>query len=214
VIGEETVSVNYSSELGCSAWQQTWLTIKVLSVPVNLEVQNVTVAVGQTRCFDATQTITVAGSGTTFLIQPGGNATFIAGQNILYLPGTRVEPGGYMLGYIAPNGPWCGAQGPMIPNAEVLMTNDELPMTNEEGNGWFKVYPNPTDGKFTVEYTGKTEPGRITVEIYGMKGDKILTESFFGECRHEFTLDGRPTGIYLIRIVTDEITKTVRILKR
>ena len=212
--GEETVSVNYSNEQGCSAWQQTSRAVTVLSVPVILEVQNVTVTGGQIRCYDAIQTITVAGNGTTFLEHGGGSATFIAGQNILYLPGTRVETGGYMHGIIAPNGPFCGMLAPSIANTEVLMTNDKLPMTNEEGNGWFKVYPNPTDGKFTVEYTGKTQPGRITVEIYGMNGDKILSEAFHEERFHEFTLNGRPIGIYLIRMVTDGTTSTVRILKR
>ncbi|MEI7727628.1 MAG: hypothetical protein WCK09_21145, partial [Bacteroidota bacterium] len=69
---------------------------------------------GEITCYDATQTITVAGGGTTFTISDGGQATMIAGQNILYLPGTTVVSGGYMLGKIAPNGPYCGQQAPSI----------------------------------------------------------------------------------------------------
>jgi len=206
--------VNYNNEYGCSAWQQTMLVVTVLSVPVNLTVQNLTIADGQTRCFDATQTITVAGSGTTFLVQSGGSATFIAGQNILYLPGTKVEAGGYMHGYIAPGGPWCGLQPQTIPNTEIQFAVDDLRFTTDLNKEGFRVYPNPTDGKFTVEYMGEGKPGRIRVEIYGMKGDRILTESFFGERKHEFTLDGQTIGIYLIRIVTDGSMSTVRILKR
>jgi hypothetical protein len=41
-----------------------------------------------------------------------------------------------------------------------------------------------------------------------------VTQELIEERRHEFSLEGRPTGIYLIRIVTDDLTKTVRILKR
>jgi hypothetical protein len=41
----------------------------------------------------------------------------IAGLNILYQPGTRVEYGGYMHGRIAPDGPWCGVQ-PATPVAK------------------------------------------------------------------------------------------------
>ncbi len=94
------------------------------------------------------------------------------------------------------------------------MTNDELPATNDEVQRGFRVYPNPTDGKFIVEYMGKDKPGNVKKEIFGMKGDRVLTESFSGERRHEFTLAGRPAGIYLVRMVSDRLTKTVRIIKQ
>ncbi len=186
----------------------------VYDIPVILEVRDITIASGVIICFDALQTILVAGGGHTFEVQTGGSATFIAGQNILYLPGTTVQPGGYMHGYITTTGQYCWSLPPSIPNTEVVMTNDDLPASNEDLPGRFRVYPNPTDGKFHVEYMGKDKPGTIQVEIFSMKGDKILMETFSGETRHEFTLDGRPIGIYLIRIVTDGSTATVKILKR
>jgi len=119
-----------------------------------------------------------------------------------------------MHGYIAPNGPFCGTQQPGIANSELQITGDDLRFTNGGSLAWFRVYPNPTDAKITVEYTGEAQPGKITVEIYGMKGDRILTKELLDERRHEFSLEGRPTGIYLVRIVTEGMTETKRILKR
>ena len=134
----------------------------------------------------------------------------IAGVNIVYLPGTRVEPGGYMHCYIAPNGPWCGSLAPSIP-AVVDGQNEAAP---ESDQPFFRVYPNPTDGKFIVEYMSKTPVDKMTVEIYGMKGERILYQELLAEPLHEFSLEGRPTGIYLVRMLTDELTKTVRIIKQ
>jgi len=59
-------------------------------------------------CFNATGTITVAGNGTTFCIPDGGYATLIAGQKIRFLPGTSVEAGGYLYGYITTSSTYCG----------------------------------------------------------------------------------------------------------
>ena len=44
-----------------------------------------------TVCYNAIQTILVPGGGNDFTVLQGGNATFIAGHNILYQPATRVR---------------------------------------------------------------------------------------------------------------------------
>ena len=77
----------------------------VTNVPVTREIQNITVTA--TQCFDASQTITLAANGTTFSVAAGGNATLIAGQNIIFYPGAAVLQNGYLLGQIVPGGPFC-----------------------------------------------------------------------------------------------------------
>lgn len=119
-------------------------------VPVTQVVQNDTLGGGQSGCYHATQTIMVAGSGTSFLIQNGGSATMIAGQNILFYPGTTVQPGGYLLGYIAPGGPFCGGVIPSAP--EVIAGEEEI--AGSAVSPAFKIYPNPTTGIFTLEHRG------------------------------------------------------------
>jgi hypothetical protein len=183
-------------------------------LPINLEVRDIPIADGVNICFDALQTILVAGIGHTFVVQPGGSATFIAGQNILYLPGTTVQPGGYMHGYITQNAEYCWSLAPTIPEADKQITNYELRIKNYEDNDLFRVYPNPTDGKFMVEYVGKDQPGTIQVEVFSMKGERILSKEMTEVRKQEFSLEGRAEGIYLVRIVADEGMKTVRVLKR
>jgi hypothetical protein len=88
------------------------------SFPINTTIQNITIANGHDTCFNALQTITVAGGGTTFIVQDGGSTTMIAGQKINFLPGSKVNPGGYLHGYITQDGSWCNT--PAMPG---LMTN-------------------------------------------------------------------------------------------
>lgn len=51
-------------------------------VPVQMAISGIILASGTPDCYNATQTITVAGNGTIFKIQDGGSATMIAGQEI------------------------------------------------------------------------------------------------------------------------------------
>ncbi len=74
------------------------------SVPFHTIVHNVTISNGQTECYEATSTIIVAGSGTTVDILSGGQATFIAGQNIFWHAGFYAHSGSNCHGYITESG--------------------------------------------------------------------------------------------------------------
>jgi len=76
-------------------------------IPSTLSVLDQVVTSGQTPCYNALETITVAGGVDTFQVLAGGSATFIAGLKIRYLPGTKVFSGGYLRGYITTNGQYC-----------------------------------------------------------------------------------------------------------
>ena len=168
-------------------------------------VQDVTVS--GTACYDAIQTITVAGNATNFIVITGGSATMIAGHNILYYPGTFVEPGGYMHGYIADGGPWCVA-----PSIVTAAAGTGAALVLEQS--FYKVYPNPTSGAFTLELNAIDAVGKCQVEIYDMNGLRMLTAEISGERKHEFSLSDKPAGIYLIRVITGQNSGTTRILKQ
>ena len=130
------------------------------------------VVIGEVYCGSAYQTIYVGGVAGPVTIIPGGSATFIAGQNIICYPGTSVLPGGYMHGYIAPAGPWCGAKSATIitvPQGDTLV----YPAVEKS---FFTLYPNPTTGNFILEQKGETLFGNIKVDVYGMRGEKLLSE--------------------------------------
>ncbi len=179
--------------------------------PVNRTIQNQTVANGQSTCYDATQTITVAGSGTTFIVQSGGTVSMIAGIRINYLPGSRVFSGGILHGKILPVGPYC-ILPPTLPASPALGA-EENPLVPEKLN--FRVYPNPTNGKFRLELTGKLQTETIRVEIYGMRGELVLSEILPGDAAHEFSLSGKSAGIYFIKVLAgDRIFTSKLVLAR
>jgi hypothetical protein len=174
--------------------------------------QNLAVAAviqgNQTVCYDALQTITVAGGGTSFVIFTGGSATMIAGQNIIYLPGTLVVAGGYMHGYIAPGGPFC-VTGPVA--KDVIAEENEIPAVTEKS--FFKIYPNPTTGNFTLEQKGEKDLRNVRVEVYGLRGDKIMTTEMINEHSHLFSLSGMAPGIYLIHVASEVNAEVFKIIK-
>jgi hypothetical protein len=163
-----------------------------------------------TMCYNATQTINVAGNGTIFTVQPGGSATMIAGQNIIYFPGAKVEPGGYLHGKINPGGPFCGELLPSI--ATVVTDEDDLTATPDKH--YFKVYPNPAIDILTLELTGVADVETFRVEIYSMWGERILDKVFTKGRKQKFSLASNPVGIYFIRMVMENKSETVRIIKQ
>ena len=164
----------------------------------------------QTECYSAIHTITVAGTPDTFIVEDGGSATLIAGQNILYEPGTKIEQGGYMLGQIAPGGPWCGLKASSIVTTPASIA--EATINSEQS--FFKVYPNPTAGAFTLEFTQENAIGTVKVEVYGMQGEKVLTTSVSGERKYSFSLSGKPVGFYFLRVISDDKAGAVKIIKQ
>ncbi len=182
------------------------ITMVVSSVPVIRDIQNVTVT--GTECFDATQTIMLAANGTTFTVPGGASATLIAGQNIIFYPGAVVNQNGYLLGQIAPGGPWCPA-----PAAPAVMAGNQETMLLS-GQPFFSINPNPTTGNFTLTMTGSVSSEKTSVSIYNMNGEKIVSLTLTDEMKHEFSLSGRPAGIYLIRVNSEKFSGTARIIKQ
>jgi PKD repeat protein len=164
----------------------------VNTIALNTNLQSDTI--NDWRCFDALQTITVSGDGNLFLIEDGGLVTMIAGQNILYYPGVKVDSGAYLHGYIAPEGPWC-----MAPTMVTTGTNSQSssPVTGLSG---YRIYPNPTTGLFFVEQVYGETNISTTIEVYNMQGVSTESVTWTGEKRQHLSLTGKPGGIYMVKI--------------
>ncbi len=178
--------------------------IVVNSLASVVSLQNI--SVNGTDCYNANQTITVAGGASTFTVQNNGHATMIAGQNILYYPGTLVDNGGYLYGYIAPWGPWC-----MAPAMVTVISGEEDRFSHPEGS-FMKIYPNPTNGMFFLEPAGMGHSEKAHMEIYGAHGNKVLSSELSGKQKYELSLDGFPEGIYLIHLLAGPYSATGRII--
>jgi hypothetical protein len=187
---------------------KTFVTLS--DVPVNTTLENVTVVTGADTCFNASNTITVAGGGTTFVVQNGGSATMIAGEKILYLPGTMVESGEYMLGHITLTNEYCVTL-PAAPMVAASVTGND-PLVAEKSS--FRVYPNPTTGSFTIELIGNTLPVEANIEVYGFRGNSVMKTSLSGTSKQVISLEGQPAGLYFIRIVSEGTPETGKLIKQ
>jgi hypothetical protein len=193
---------------GCIATSNT-VTMIVSGIPATLTLQNITVFDGRTKCYTALQTIFVAGNGTTFIVQDGGEVSMMAGEKIVYQPGTHVFLGGKMLGEIIPGGQVCGAKSPSV----TTITEEEGKKFEGIENSFFRIYPNPTTGSFLLQQNGERQNSKILVEIISILGEKVLSKELFGEPNHEFQVAGLPAGLYFVKISTPEQRETIKLVK-
>jgi len=175
---------------------------------------NITIPPAHEECL-AAQSITTAGSGTTFLIQGGGDVTLIASQFIHLLPGTTVLENGLLHAFITTQCIPCSSLKTPMSDTTLLIATQTFDHETTLGiQPAIMVYPNPTAGIFTIELNGVSKKSKILVEIYSLQGDKILNKDLTGEIKHIFSLSERPVGIYFVRIVTDATAKTVKVIRQ
>ncbi len=95
-------------------------------------------------------------------------------------------------------------------DSSVLVTQGVLqPCTDKLGyspftvlfdNGDYKLFPNPTTGKFQVDFFVRT-PGQMTLQLINATGSLLQTKSFHydGCCRIElFDISGLPDALYFV----------------
>ncbi len=178
------------------------------NVVSNLVVQNMEISNGMNSCFDALNTITVAGNGSFFHVIGGSYVTFIAGVNILFMPGTQIYNGGMMHGYIAPTGPFCGTMAPSFINVTAGIEDPVEPITNQR----ILIYPNPTTGIVTLEFVPEDIHSGARIYIYSMNGSEVLQKDLPQMKKETFMLDFLTPGIYLCRIVYNGKQELIKIV--
>lgn len=90
-------------------------------------------------------------------------------MNIIYLPGTKVEEGGHMLGKITTTNQSC--RSVIIPAMVASDTEESTPVLETT---LFRLSPNSTRSAFTFEHSGTRINDVLKVEIYNMIGERIL----------------------------------------
>ncbi len=180
---------------------------------------------GEDQCFGATETITLAGGGTIFIVENGTGVELVAGNIILMLPGTYVHQGGYLHSRIAENDDdFCNPPESMLA-AETLhkphqhpdngIKNDAadalLPETDINIEPFLKIYPNPTTGIFTIEWQHNEKLADVCITILNMQGNMIYVNNAIKVSQLKFDLSAQPQGIYFVRVVmgSEVISKKV-----
>jgi hypothetical protein len=180
------------------------------TVPPTLAIENETVGLGQTRCYDATQTITVAGNSTTVTFQTGSTVEIIAGQSIRFLPGFWAQNNSYVHAHISTV--FCtpaGAPAQQAISEKGAVIDDEFPNKKlTETDKSVKIYPNPTNGKITVELTNYDKMAQI--DIYNTLGSKVYSTSTIRSI--DLNLGHVEKGLYVVRITSDESVQTRKVI--
>lgn len=192
---------------GCTA--SDGVNITFTEVPLNYQAGGQIIT--NYQCINALQTITVAGDGQVFEVRAGGNATFIAGNNILFLSGTQVDSGGYLHGYIAVDNNFCGTMPASMISVSHNGTVEKFPAPVIADN-LFKIYPNPTTGIIHIENKSLIHkefmviildiPGHV-INSFMNDGDKPTVSCDIGP---------HPPGIYTLKITSGTWVKTFKIV--
>lgn len=188
------------------------------SIPEDSVVANITIPEKESCCFNAYQTITVAGGATTVVVANGASAEFIAGQSISFLPGFHAESGSIILAHLTSDSTFCdGASGrPLLEQPVVKSAENQILPENQaivKGEKSIKVYPNPNNGQFTLEFSN-VESG-ATIRIYNMLGSQIYRSTTTSQTSHKVNLPEIKRGIYFIKVTDgkEQFTKKMIVNK-
>jgi hypothetical protein len=182
------------------------LTVELPTVPFFRTLDEITIGAEQTVCYDAKQTITVE----DFVVMNEGSVTLIAGQNIIFMPGAIVNPGGYLLGYITTNGQYCATPEGAFPMHGQTARNDNEP----EGSISCSIFPNPALSSINLLVHGIPEGSSATVEIFGVRGETRNLATLNGNGTHTISVSGFPAGVYYLRIVSGASVCTRMMVKQ
>ncbi len=74
------------------------------------------------------------------------------------------------------------------------------------------VYPNPSTGNFYLDL-GSLNSRMVNLRVYSANGALIAAESFVADSAvHELNLSNHAQGIYVVKITSDNMTATKRII--
>ena len=116
--------------------------------------------------------------------------------------------GSYVLSYTftAPNGCTATATDTMVVDACIGI--EEVP-----GTVTWSAFPNPTFGNVTLSANGNENENHL-VEVYSAEGKMIISERFNAGSIIQVNMEGQAAGIYMVRIISQAETSTIRIIKQ
>jgi parallel beta-helix repeat protein len=186
--------------------------VKVITIQDNLSLSDIKLTYGQSDCYNAFDTITVAGGTTTVVFQNGSIADLIAGQAIIFLPGFHAESGSNVHASITTTGSFCdGRSSSIVLNPQSDKSIEEVLLPDKQaivpGEKLVKVYPNPNKGEFTIEFAN-IENG-ASVSIYNLLGVKVYQSTAMNQTSSKISMPGIKRGVYFVKVTdrNEQFTK-------
>jgi Secretion system C-terminal sorting domain len=144
----------------------------------------------------------------------GGNISYRGGQSVELNPGFSASTSGYFSAYIHP----CDVNGnsPLATRGTTIITEDEtesdeskvqMPSTSENS---INVYPNPSEGKFTVDLGADNK--RSTVVVYNLMGVMVANYPNVTNTLLEIDISALAKGIYTVKSFDEDGVKNAIII--
>lgn len=170
-------------------------------VPESYSLSNKTLLDGTSNCFNALQTITVAGGETTVDFENGSTVDLIAGQSITFLPGFHSHSGSLMNAWITTDGSFCDpAPAPIIAqqmDKSSFVDGQSQPDSVQESGHLVKLYPNPNNGLFTIELN---DCDNATITIFNLAGTMVFQQKGFQSGKHLLQVRDIKKGVYILNV--------------
>jgi hypothetical protein len=187
----------------------------ISTVPKNESITNVTFNPGTEECFNATDTIIVAGDGNPVTITINAVVTLISGGSIFLKNGLIAHGGSYLNAYITETGSFCESLLSSIVYAEdneksISLEPSSPKSDNLSNTKWFKVYPNPNNGRSTLELINFE--GLSTISIFNTLGSVVYHTTVMNNDHYELELETLRKGLYFITVKNGETIKTSKII--
>lgn len=137
------------------------------------------------------------------------------GQNSFYTTFARTELPGAIYAATYGKGLFAFLGEAIDPDTTVVGIRDNIIITKPESN--LKVYPNPASSTTTLDYT-LTDASNVTLQVYDMNGrllsslDKGRQSS--GQHSLQMNVQNMKSGVYMIRIITNNSTNTAKLIVR
>jgi hypothetical protein len=90
----------------------------------------------------------------------------------------------------------------------------DLTVTSIEARDYFNLYPNPNDGRFSIDFTTLLDADIFTVTIVDLIGKTVYREQLSrAESTRHFDLSHLNSGIYVLMIAANQILLTQKFIK-
>jgi hypothetical protein len=162
---------------------------------------------GETICYGAYQTITIGGDDNPVDFSFGSSTNLIAGTSITFLPGVHIEQASYLSATITTDSTFCDdySGSLVVAKVDTKKSDSETGDKKDEDKKIMKmkslkVFPNPNNGKFNVEFTGLLNSTEFV--IYNFLGSIIYKGKLDTE-KTAIDLSKIQKGLYFLKVISN-----------
>lgn len=188
--------------------------IALEKVPANLTVSDTIVGSGKSACFDATDTITVAGDGKSVEFSSGSAVDLIAGKSIRLMPGFHACEGSATHAMITADSQYCYTSTRSISHPEsnksVTLKSPAVNSGKQNKEKKMKVFPNPNNGIFNIEM--KNFDGPASICIINAIGEVVYQTQSANAGVIKPDLSAFNRGLYVVRVSDGKTIATQKML--